>query len=166
MAAILNKIDDILYTWCLIYMLAGAGIYFTVKTRFVQIRMLKDCFHCMFEKKSSSADRTVPIRGGTCLLHRTGASCTMAGRYLFNFPDRDFCLWLQRAAGLQYCFHTGILYSESSKLPGSAGRRMHPVYGIIISFFCRLRKNRLALFRSCTGHVFIVHCDGTPDHCA
>ena len=52
-AEILTKFDDILYTWCLIYMLAGAGIYFTVRTRFVQLRLLGDCFKCMFEKKSS-----------------------------------------------------------------------------------------------------------------
>ena len=48
-ASILTKFDDILYTWCLIYMLAGAGIYFTVRTHFVQLRLLKDCFKCMFE---------------------------------------------------------------------------------------------------------------------
>ena len=34
-------------------MLAGAGIFFTIKTRFVQIRLLGDCFRCMFEKKTS-----------------------------------------------------------------------------------------------------------------
>ena len=52
-AAILTRFDDVLYTWCLIYMLAGTGIYFTIRTRFVQLRLLKDCFMCMFEKKSS-----------------------------------------------------------------------------------------------------------------
>ena len=46
-AAILTKFDDVLYTWCLIYMLAGTGIYFTIRTRFVQLRLLKDCFMCM-----------------------------------------------------------------------------------------------------------------------
>ena len=45
---ILTKFDDVLYTWCLIYMLAGAGIYFTIRTRFVQLRLLGDCFRCMF----------------------------------------------------------------------------------------------------------------------
>ena len=47
-ASILTKFDDVLYTWCLIYMLAGAGIFFTIRTRFVQLRLLKDCFKCMF----------------------------------------------------------------------------------------------------------------------
>lgn len=48
---ILTGFDDILYTWLLIYMLAGAGIYFTVRSGFVQIRLLKEAFNCMFEKR-------------------------------------------------------------------------------------------------------------------
>ena len=48
---VLTGFDDILYTWLLIYMLAGAGIYFTVRSGFVQIRLLKEAFNCMFEKR-------------------------------------------------------------------------------------------------------------------
>lgn len=50
-ADLLTKFDDMLYTWLLIYMLAGAGIYFSVRTGFVQIRRFKDALHCMLEKK-------------------------------------------------------------------------------------------------------------------
>ena len=51
LASILTQIDDVLYTWLLIYLLAGSGIYFTVRTRFVQIRRFKDALRCMMEKK-------------------------------------------------------------------------------------------------------------------
>ena len=47
----LVTIDDVLYTWLLIYLLAGSGIYFSVRTRFVQIRRFKDALACMMEKK-------------------------------------------------------------------------------------------------------------------
>lgn len=50
-ADMLTKFDDILYTWLLIYMLAGAGIYFSVKTGFVQIRKIGEALRCMLEKK-------------------------------------------------------------------------------------------------------------------
>ncbi len=53
MTEFLSRIDDILYTWCLIYLLAGAGIYFTVKSRFVQIRLFKESLVCMLEKKQT-----------------------------------------------------------------------------------------------------------------
>ena len=52
LAAILDEFNDMLYTWLLIYLLTGSGIYFTVRTRFVQIRRLKDAFRCMLEKKA------------------------------------------------------------------------------------------------------------------
>ena len=42
LATMLVKIDDVLYTWLLIYLLAGSGIYFSIRTRFVQIRRFKD----------------------------------------------------------------------------------------------------------------------------
>ena len=51
LARVLTQIDDVLYTWLLIYLLAGSGIYFTVRTRFVQVRRFKDALHCMMEKK-------------------------------------------------------------------------------------------------------------------
>ena len=47
---LVSKLDDMLYTWCLIYLLAAAGIYFTVRTGFVQIRLFKDSIKCMTEK--------------------------------------------------------------------------------------------------------------------
>ena len=51
LAKILTQFDDMLYTWLLIYLLAGSGIYFSVRTRFVQIRRFKDALRCMMEKK-------------------------------------------------------------------------------------------------------------------
>ena len=51
LASLLTQIDDILYTWLLIYLLAGSGIYFSIRTRFVQIRRFKDAMNCMLEKK-------------------------------------------------------------------------------------------------------------------
>ena len=50
---IITSIDDVLYTWCLIYLLAGAGIFFTIRTGFVQFRLFKDAILCMNEKKTT-----------------------------------------------------------------------------------------------------------------
>ena len=55
MEQFLSKFDDILYTWCLIYLLASAGIFFTVRTKFAQIRLLKDSVKWMFEKRAAKA---------------------------------------------------------------------------------------------------------------
>ena len=39
---ILTKLNDFMYTYVLIIMLVAVGVYFTIRTRGVQIRLLKD----------------------------------------------------------------------------------------------------------------------------
>ena len=43
-AQIINSLSDLLYTYVLIVLLLGTGIYFTVKTRFVQFRCKRQIF--------------------------------------------------------------------------------------------------------------------------
>ena len=38
---ILTKLNDFMYTYVLIIMLVAVGVYFTIRTRGVQIRLLK-----------------------------------------------------------------------------------------------------------------------------
>ena len=47
---LLTKLNDFMYTYVLIIMLAGVGIYFTVRTKGVQFRLVKDGIKSMMEK--------------------------------------------------------------------------------------------------------------------
>ena len=47
---LLTKLNDFMYTYVLIVMLAGVGIYFTVRTKGVQFRLLKDGIKSMMER--------------------------------------------------------------------------------------------------------------------
>ncbi len=47
---IVNTLNDALYTYILIVLLVVGGLYFTFRTRFVQIRMLKEQFRAVMEK--------------------------------------------------------------------------------------------------------------------
>ena len=47
---ILGKINDWMYTYLLLFLLVGTGIYFTIRTRCVQLRFLKESFHVLKEK--------------------------------------------------------------------------------------------------------------------
>lgn len=53
MNTILTSINDFLYVYILVALLGGSGIYFTIKTRGVQFRLLKEGFRTLTEKKSS-----------------------------------------------------------------------------------------------------------------
>lgn len=48
---IVNGTNDILWTYILIILLLGAGIYFTIGTKFVQIRLFGEMFRLIVEKK-------------------------------------------------------------------------------------------------------------------
>ena len=47
---ILGKVNDWMYTYLLLFLLVGTGIYFTIRTRCVQLRFLKESFHVLKEK--------------------------------------------------------------------------------------------------------------------
>ena len=47
---ILSAVNDWMYTYLLLFLLVGTGIYFTIRTRFVQLRLLKESFHVLREK--------------------------------------------------------------------------------------------------------------------
>lgn len=47
---VLTKINDFMYTYPLLILLVGADIYFTIRTRFVQVRLLKNAVQVIGEK--------------------------------------------------------------------------------------------------------------------
>lgn len=50
---ILTKINDFMYTYVLIIMLVGVGLYFTIRTKGVQFRLIGDGIKSMMEKSDS-----------------------------------------------------------------------------------------------------------------
>lgn len=53
---ILGNISDFMYTYILIILLAAVGIYFTVRTKFVQFRLFPEALHVLTEKKKDKKD--------------------------------------------------------------------------------------------------------------
>ena len=47
---IVSTLNDLLYTYILVIFLLAAGAYFTLRTRFVQVRMLGEAFRVLREK--------------------------------------------------------------------------------------------------------------------
>ena len=53
---ILGHISDFMYTYILIILLIGAGVYFTFRTKFVQFRMVPEALRVLREKKKDGKD--------------------------------------------------------------------------------------------------------------
>ena len=56
---ILNKIDDIMYAPILIIIMAAAGLYFTFRTNFVQIRLFKHACGLVMEPPKNEDGKSV-----------------------------------------------------------------------------------------------------------
>lgn len=103
---LLSRIDDAIYTWCLIYLLAGAGIFFTIRTGFVQIRLLKDAIQCMGEKKQTdkgvSSFQALMI--ATASRVGTGNMAGVATAIVAGGPGAAFWMWLMAVLGSASAF--------------------------------------------------------------
>ena len=86
-AQIINSLSDLLYTYVLIVLLLGTGIYFTVKTRFVQFRFLREAIRVVMEPKDneeglSSFQALMVVRGKVILQSQ--------GKEFFTWHGKDF----------------------------------------------------------------------------
>lgn len=53
--SILGSVNDALWSYVLIIVLIGLGLWFTIKTGFVQFRYLPEMFRVLFDKRTISA---------------------------------------------------------------------------------------------------------------
>ena len=122
LASVLTQIDDVLYTWLLIYLLAGSGIYFTIKTRFVQVRRFKDALHCMMEKKEGdkgvSSFQALMI--ATASRVGTGNMAGVATAIILGGPGAAFWMWLMAVLGSASAFIESTLAQIYKKKEGDS----------------------------------------------
>ena len=122
LATMLVKIDDVLYTWLLIYLLAGSGIYFSIRTRFVQIRRFKDALNCMMEKKEGdkgvSSFQALMI--ATASRVGTGNMAGVATAIIMGGPGAAFWMWLMAVLGSASAFVESTLAQIYKKKEGDS----------------------------------------------
>ncbi|MDO5455453.1 MAG: alanine/glycine:cation symporter family protein [Eubacteriales bacterium] len=120
LATVLSKVDDVLYTWLLIYLLAGSGIYFSIRTRFVQIRRFRDALKCMMEKKEGdkgvSSFQALMI--ATASRVGTGNMAGVATAIILGGPGAAFWMWLMAVLGSASAFVESTLAQIYKKKEG------------------------------------------------
>lgn len=106
---ILTNINDFMYTYPLLILLVGAGLYFTVRTRFVQGRLLKEAFHVLLEKaevkdgkKQVSSFQALMI--STASRVGTGNIAGIATAIAAGGPGAVFWMWLMAVIGSASAF--------------------------------------------------------------
>ncbi len=98
-----DYMNNILWTYVLIVALVGAGIYFTVRTRFMQFRYLKEMFRVVAEKPETTDSKSISsmksffigaaTRIGTGNLAGVTVAVTVGG------PGAVFWMWIVALLG-------------------------------------------------------------------
>ncbi|MDY4669323.1 MAG: alanine/glycine:cation symporter family protein [Oliverpabstia sp.] len=105
MNKILTQINDVMYTYVLIILLVGVGIYFTIRTRCVQLRLLKDAIRSLLEKAGTGNDGTKKVSSFQALMISTasrvgtGNIAGIATAIAAGGPGAVFWMWLMAVIG-------------------------------------------------------------------
>lgn len=102
---ILTKLNDVMYTYILIIMLVGIGVYFTIRTRGVQFRLLKDGIKSIMEKSEKGENGEKKVTSFQALMISTasrvgtGNIAGIATAIATGGPGAVFWMWLMALIG-------------------------------------------------------------------
>ncbi len=102
---VLTKINDVMYTYILIILLIGVGVYFTVRTKGVQFRLFKDGLKSIMEPKAKEKEGEKKVSSFQALMISTasrvgtGNIAGIATAIAAGGPGAVFWMWLMALIG-------------------------------------------------------------------
>lgn len=102
---ILGSVNDFMYTYILIILLVGIGLFYTIGTGFVQFRLLKDGLKAMLEKSTIGEDGKKKVSSFQALMISTasrvgtGNIAGIATAIATGGPGAVFWMWLMAVIG-------------------------------------------------------------------
>ena len=101
-AEIIGLLSNWLYSYILIILLLGAGIFFTVKTKFIQFRYLKESIRVVKEPKDDdkSISSFQALMVSTASRVGTGNIAGVAGAIAIGGPGAVFWMWVSALLGM------------------------------------------------------------------
>ncbi len=127
-----NFLDDIsnnLYAYILIPLLVFAGLYFTIKTRFVQFRLLKDACQSLTEKAEKgkvSSFKSLMI--STASKIGVGHIAGISSAIMIGGPGSVFWMWIMAILGSASAFIESTLAQVYKVKDKNGGFRGGPAY--------------------------------------
>ncbi|MCD4504123.1 alanine:cation symporter family protein [Chromobacterium piscinae] len=117
MEELVNAINGVVWSPALIYLCLGVGLYFSLRTRFLQLRHFKEMLRLMFNRQSSSAGVSSFQALAMTLAGRvgTGNIAGVATAITFGGPGAMFWMWLVAFLGASSAFiesTLGQVYKE------------------------------------------------------
>lgn len=129
MNEILTKINDFMYTYILLILLVGAGIYFSVSTKGVQIRLLKDGIRSIMDKgkEDEKVSSFQALMISTASRVGTGNIAGIATAVAAGGPGAVFWMWVMAIVGSASAFVESTL-AQIYKIEENGQYRGGPSY--------------------------------------
>ena len=121
-AGIISSISGYMYSYILIILLIAAGIYFSFRTKFVQIRLLRESIRVIAEPKKDkdSISSFQALMVSTASRVGTGNIVGVTGAIILGGPGAVFWMWLIAVLGGASAFVESTL-AQIYKKRGSDG---------------------------------------------
>jgi AGCS family alanine or glycine:cation symporter len=102
----LSVLNDIFWSPPLVLLALGAGVFFTVKTRFVQVRKVKEMAHLLFKGQSSEAGISSFQAFAMAVSGRVGVGniVGVASAIMYGGPGAMFWMWVVAFLGSTSAF--------------------------------------------------------------
>ncbi|WP_139488830.1 alanine/glycine:cation symporter family protein [Brevibacillus dissolubilis] len=106
MEAFVNGLNDLIWSQALIYLCLGTGLFYSIATRFLQVRHIKDMVKLIFEGKSSEAGVSSFQALSLALSGRvgTGNIAGVATAIAYGGPGAVFWMWAMAFLGASSAF--------------------------------------------------------------
>ena len=120
MQEIVSTINDLIWSKALIYLCLGTGLFFSIATRFVQVRMFKEMIRLLFASKESDRGISSFQALAVSLSGRvgTGNIAGVAAAIGFGGPSAVFWMWVVAFLGASTAYiesTLGQIYKEEDE---------------------------------------------------
>lgn len=129
MADIISTLNNWLYTYILVILLIAAGLYFSIRTRFVQFRLLGESFRVVREK-SSGVSSFQALMVSTASRVGTGNIAGVSAALCLGGVGSVFWMWVIALLGSASAFVESTLAQIYKVHDGRGGSRGGPAYYI------------------------------------
>ena len=138
---IVQTINMYLSDYILIILLVGAGLFFTIRTRFVQVRCLKEGMKSVFGnlsfrggKQDSGISSFQALATAVAAQVGTGNVIGASGAILVGGPGAIFWMWIIAFLGMATIYAEAVLAQETRSKDENGNIKGGPVYYITKAF--------------------------------
>ena len=131
-----QTINSYLADYILLILLLGVGVFFTIKTKFVQVRCFKEGLNTLFQKDGAKKQGVSTFQAFTTAVASqvgTGNIVGVSGAILLGGPGAVFWMWVIAFFGMATAYSEAVL-AQKTRIKTQNGYEGGPVYYIKKAF--------------------------------